>query len=81
MNNDSLFLNLDNYEKMDKLGKGSFGKVYRVKNIDTGDIYAAKVLYDENDFEEEEEEELIFLYHEIKILSALNHPSIIRFIG
>lgn len=51
MNNDSLFLNLDNYEKMDKLGKGSFGKVYRVKNIDTGDIYAAKVLYDENDFE------------------------------
>ena len=35
---------LDHYEVLDQLGKGGYGKVYRVKNIKSGEIYACKLL-------------------------------------
>ena len=35
------------YKKLSKLGSGSYGTVYRVQNIQTGEIYAAKVFSDD----------------------------------
>jgi serine/threonine protein kinase len=30
--------NLDKYQKMDKLGEGTYGVVYKAKNIENGEV-------------------------------------------
>ena len=37
-------IDLDQFEKLNKIGSGSFGKVYKVKNKKTNKIYACKIL-------------------------------------
>ena len=39
------FLNLDKYEKRNKIGEGGFGEVFKVISKDTGNIYAAKIAF------------------------------------
>lgn len=67
------------YEKQKSVGSGSFGTVYKVKDNKTGNIYAAKIskiyLTQCND------DEVKNIEREISIISKLNHPSIIKFIG
>lgn len=42
-NKDKDFFNLENFILQNKIGEGSFGKVYQVKNKKTGEIFAAKI--------------------------------------
>ena len=60
------------YEVIKKIGEGSYGKIYKVKNKQSGDIRAMKQILkskipDLNKFQ-----------NEIKILAMVDHPNIVR---
>ena len=62
----------DYYEVIRKLGKGSYGKVYEVKNITTGEIRACKQLSKSN------LSNLKKFEKEIELLIKTDHPNIIK---
>lgn len=49
MANNNLFLNLNDFLKIEFIGSGSFGKVYKVRKIQTNEIFALKISYQEHD--------------------------------
>lgn len=61
------FLNLKRFQKQHLIGKGSFGKVYKVMDKRTGAIFAAKISLVE--LSEENQFETINLKREINIIS------------
>jgi serine/threonine protein kinase len=63
---------VDRYRVQRKLGQGGMGSVYRVQDLDTGEIRAMKVVHPEAADR--------FLT-EARALAALNHPNVIRFHG
>lgn len=63
----------------DNIGRGSFGKVFKVKHKDTNQIYAAKISI--NKLEAYSEQELLNMSREVSIISKINHPSVLKFIG
>ena len=67
----------ENYKVVSKVGKGSFGSVYKVVHIQTGIIRAMKVIRKET--VNYQDDERVFL-KEIEILSKLEHPNIIKII-
>ena len=77
--NENGFLNLSQFTKIDKIGQGSFGKVFKVKQNDTNKIYAAKI--STIPLTEEEESLNLNLRREVNIIAQLNHPSVLKFIG
>lgn len=69
-------------EILEKIGKGSSGQVFKVKN-DEGFIYALKIIDYEDDFDESKETLKEFTnrnFKEFTILKNLNHPNIIKYI-
>lgn len=42
---------MDKYEKMEMIGKGAYGVVYKAKDIETGEIYALKKIHIESEIE------------------------------
>ncbi|XP_034069251.1 myosin-IIIb isoform X4 [Gymnodraco acuticeps] len=65
----------DNWDIVETIGKGTYGKVYRVINKKDGSQAAVKVLDPINDVDEEIEAEY-------NILSSLsNHPNVVKFFG
>ena len=84
MSTQSEFLDLSCFEKLKKIGKGSFGKVYIVKEKSTGIIYAGKIsispIMDEQ-IDTDAKLMVTNLQREININAQLNHPSILKFIG
>lgn len=72
-------INLSNFEKKEKIGQGSFGKVYKVVNKKTRKIFACKISILELDFCSDLEIENI--ERELNIMSQIKSPSIIKFIG
>nr|XP_010970563.1 serine/threonine-protein kinase 10 [Camelus bactrianus] len=63
------------WEIVGELGDGAFGKVYKAKNKETGDLAAAKVI------ETKSEEELEDYIVEIEILATCDHPYIVKLLG
>lgn len=72
-------INLSLYEKIIKVGEGAFGSVYKIREKNTKKIYAAKIL--KYELESYEDNMLINLSREINIISKLNYPNILKFIG
>lgn len=72
-------IDLSNYTKGKKIGKGGFGNVYKTFAKDCGDEYAAKISIYEID--QCLEEMIIDLTREVDIISQLHHPTILNFIG
>lgn len=70
---------IHNYISIEIIGRGSFGEVHKVKNKETNEIYAIKVLHTE--FNKNLENYMKALNNEIEIYSKLNHPCILPFIG
>lgn len=64
---------MDNYEKLDLIGEGAFGGVYKARNKHTNQIVAMKCLKQKY----RSWDECLHL-KEIKALSKLKHPNIIR---
>ena len=65
----------DNYKILGELGKGAFGKVFKVLHYQTSGIRAMKVIKKENlEFQDDEKRFL----KEIEILIRIDHPNIIK---
>ena len=69
---------LDDFILQKKIGEGSFGKVYRVINKKTGEVFAAKI--SNNTLTDEMNDANLEMIREVEIMSKINHPSILKFI-
>lgn len=72
-------IDLENFILQNKIGEGAFGKVYQVRNKISGQLLAAKISIDK--IEDFSTETLVNLYREVNIISKLDHPSVLKFIG
>lgn len=67
----------DSFEKLDKIGQGTYSSVYRARDLDTGKIVALKKVR----FDSLEPESVRFMAREIHILRRLDHPNIVKLEG
>jgi len=65
---------IDKYQKLEKLGEGTYGVVYKAKDIKTGDVLALKKIR----LESVEEGIPSTAIREIALLKDLQHPNIVR---
>eukprot|EP01108_Squamamoeba_japonica_P005199 TRINITY_DN4089_c0_g1_i2.p1 TRINITY_DN4089_c0_g1~~TRINITY_DN4089_c0_g1_i2.p1 ORF type:complete len:376 (+),score=167.07 TRINITY_DN4089_c0_g1_i2:154-1281(+) len=65
---------MEQYQKIDKLGEGTYGIVYKAKNRETGEIVALKRIR----LDSEEEGVPCTAIREISLLKELKHPNIVR---
>lgn len=64
----------------DGLGAGSFGSVYLGLNADTGELFAVKEV-EVLDDSERAKEAVAQLEREVRLLTKLQHPNIVRYVG
>lgn len=64
---------LAKYEKLEKIGEGAYGVVYKAKDTETGEIYALKKIR----IESEDEGVPSAAVREIVMLNELQHPNIV----
>ncbi|XP_058218057.1 probable serine/threonine-protein kinase At1g54610 [Rhododendron vialii] len=67
----------DSFEKLDKIGQGTYSNVYRARDLDQGKIVALKKVR----FDNLEPESVRFMAREIHILRRLDHPNVIKLEG
>ncbi|KAG9287995.1 hypothetical protein G9A89_017590 [Geosiphon pyriformis] len=67
-------LSMDKYQKIEKLGEGTYGIVYKAQNRDTNEVVALKRIRLDN----EEEGVPCTAIREISLLKELKHPNIVR---
>lgn len=70
-------INVNDYKIIQQIDNGSYGVVYLVKNKETDEDFAAKVLKKKSD----DAEAVQMLNKEIKILMLCQHPSVVGFYG
>ncbi|RZC72226.1 hypothetical protein C5167_035669 [Papaver somniferum] len=70
-------LRADSFEKLEKIGQGTYSSVFRARDLDTGKIVALKKVR----FDNFEPESVRFMAREIMILRRLDHPNIIKLEG
>ncbi|KAL1197309.1 Protein IMPAIRED IN BABA-INDUCED STERILITY 1 [Cardamine amara subsp. amara] len=70
-------LRSDAFEKLEKIGQGTYSSVFRARETETGRIVAMKKVR----FDNFEPESVRFMAREIMILRRLNHPNIIKLEG
>ena len=63
---------LENYQKLERIGKGSYGSVYKVQNKNTNIIRAMKII--PKKYQKDNEE----IMREINILKNLDHPNVMK---
>ncbi|KAL1350571.1 hypothetical protein HN51_014612 [Arachis hypogaea] len=67
----------DTFEKIDKIGQGTYSNVYKAKDMMTGKIVALKKVR----FDNLEPESVKFMAREILILRRLDHPNVVKLQG
>ncbi|KDP36567.1 hypothetical protein JCGZ_08334 [Jatropha curcas] len=67
----------ENYDKIDKIGQGTYSNVYKARDRDTGKIVALKKVR----FDTSEPESVKFMAREIMILQKLDHPNVVKLEG
>ncbi|WOL10464.1 putative serine/threonine-protein kinase [Canna indica] len=70
-------LKAESFEKLEKVGQGTYSNVFRACEIETGRIVALKKVH----FDKFEPESVRFMAREIQILRKLDHPNIIKLDG
>lgn len=66
---------MEKYQKLEKIGEGTYGVVYKAKNRVTGEIVALKRIR----LEAEDEGIPSTAIREISLLKELSHPNIVRY--
>ncbi|OVA15039.1 Protein kinase domain [Macleaya cordata] len=67
----------DSFEKLDKIGQGTYSNVYKARDTLTGKIVALKKVR----FDNLEPESVKFMAREILILRKLDHPNVVKLEG
>ncbi|CAM0874917.1 unnamed protein product [Alopecurus aequalis] len=67
----------DSYERLSKIGQGTYSSVYKALDLKTGKIVALKMVR----FVNTDPESVRFMAREICILRKLNHPNVIKLEG
>lgn len=67
----------DTFEKLDKIGQGTYSNVYKARDTLTGNIVALKKVR----FDNLEPESVKFMAREILILRRLDHPNVVKLEG
>ncbi|XP_008790097.3 protein IMPAIRED IN BABA-INDUCED STERILITY 1-like isoform X2 [Phoenix dactylifera] len=70
-------LKADSFEKLEKIGQGTYSSVFRARDLDTGKIVALKKVR----FDNFEPESVRFMAREILILRRLDHPNVVKLEG
>ncbi|KAL2469640.1 Protein kinase superfamily protein [Abeliophyllum distichum] len=70
-------LRSDAFEKLEKIGQGTYSNVYRARNVETGNMVALKKV----SFDNFQPESVRFMAREIMILRKLDHPNIMKLEG
>jgi calcium-dependent protein kinase len=60
------------YELLEYLGEGGYGKVYKVRHLSTNQVRAMKIIKKKNPIDEKK------ILKEISLLKGLNHPNILK---
>lgn len=68
---------IDKYVKIEVIGEGTYGIVYKARDTDTGEIYALKKIR----LESEDEGIPSTAIREIALLKELQHPNIVRLVN
>ena len=66
---------MENYEVLNQIGRGNFGKIYKIKRKTDNKILIWKEL-DYSQMNSKEKEQIVT---EVNILSELNHPNIVKY--
>ena len=64
----------DKYRKLEKLGEGTYGIVYKAQNLQTGEIVAIKMIK----LEKEDDGVPSTAIREISLLKNLKHPNVVE---
>ncbi|KAJ4967457.1 hypothetical protein NE237_019306 [Protea cynaroides] len=67
----------DSFEKLDKIGQGTYSNVYRARDLETGKTVAMKKVR----FVNMDPESVRFMAREIYILRKLDHPNVMKLEG
>ncbi|XP_020111597.1 probable serine/threonine-protein kinase At1g54610 [Ananas comosus] len=67
----------DSFEKLDKIGQGTYSNVYRARDLETSKVVALKKVR----FVNMDPESVRFMAREIHILRRLDHPNVIKLEG
>uniref|UniRef100_A0A6V7Q7K3 [RNA-polymerase]-subunit kinase n=1 Tax=Ananas comosus var. bracteatus TaxID=296719 RepID=A0A6V7Q7K3_ANACO len=67
----------ESFEKLDKIGQGTYSTVYKARDLETGKIVALKKVR----FANMDPESVRFMAREIHILRRLDHPNIVKLEG
>ncbi|KAF3951671.1 hypothetical protein CMV_022705 [Castanea mollissima] len=67
----------ESFEKLDKIGQGTYSSVYKARDLDTGKIVALKKVR----FLNMDPESVRFMAREIHILRKLDHPNVMKLEG
>lgn len=67
----------DSFEKLDKIGQGTYSSVYKARDLNTGKIVAMKKVR----FVNMDPESVRFMAREIYILRQLDHPNVMKLEG
>ncbi|CAI9109759.1 OLC1v1009654C1 [Oldenlandia corymbosa var. corymbosa] len=70
-------LRSDTFERLEKIGQGTYSSVYRARDVETGKMVALKKVR----FDNFQPESVRFMAREIMILRKLNHPNIMKLEG
>lgn len=67
----------ESFQKMDKIGQGTYSSVYRARDLETGKIVALKKVR----FLNKDPESVRFMAREINVLRKLDHPNVMKLEG
>jgi serine/threonine protein kinase len=72
---------VQNVKLLERVGRGTFGDVYRAEDCDTGNIIAVKEIVVPHDFTKDVEKQLAALESEIRVMRRLHHPHVVTYLG